>query len=214
MKYSKEDIRNALIPWDLEKALDLLNDGLNPQDFVIPYQNDILNQFILKSHRNYVEVIISDNDFDLYKNGFNYLLSALKVINPEKRDFKTFAEILKKTGINMCLMENDLGENPWFYAFYNGYLKPVNLMLSVGVDINQKDVLGRSGLFYYFRNNKVSDNFLNLIIKNKNLIDWVKRDVYGVSLNDVLLSAKNSHVWMEHKNHLELIKVIGLDKVV
>lgn len=203
-------IIETLNNWDLGDVLDLLNNGVSPQDFTIPNRTDVLNQFILESYSYYVAVILSDESFDFYKNGFNYLLSSLKAVNPEKRDFSIFKDLLDKTGKDMCLMKNDLGVSPWSYAFIQGYLKPIQLMVEKGIDINIPDELGRGALFYYFRNNEVSDNFLRFIIKNKNNIDWNKKDIYSISLIDLLTSARNSYAWSNHENHLKLLNLLEI----
>lgn len=205
-------IKESLSIFDIDEVIEILESGLKPDEFVYPGYTDVLFSLITRGYPNYVKAIIeSEIGFDFQKNGFNYLLASLMGVNPNNRDFSIFKMLIPVVGEDMYTQKDESGLNPWTYSFHSGFFKPVEIFLETGVDWNIKDHRGATGLFYYLRHNNVSDNFLKLILRNKNKINWNQKDNMGVSLKDILLSARHSYDWMSPKNHKLLLDKLEID---
>lgn len=204
-----DKIKETLVVFDITEVMDILESGeLKAEEFVYPGYTDVLLSLITHGYPNYVQAVV-ENGFNFQKNKFNYLLASLLSVSSENRDFSVFKLLFPLVGKEMYTKKDEMGMSPWTYAFHAGYLKPITMMLDAGIDINHRDHKGATGLYYYLRNNNISDNFLKLILKNKDLIDWNKKDNMGISLMDIILSARHSYIWIAVKNHKLLLN--GLD---
>lgn len=204
--------RNLLSGNDVEELMSFLeeNPNISPEDIVIPGYTDALQKIILNGYSHYLEAIVKAG-FDFKKNGFNYLLTSLLAVNSENRDFSMFKIILPCVDVSDFYKENGLGISPWGFAFKMGYLKPITMMIEKGADINQRDKKGVSGLAHFLRNNEsMSDNFLKFVLKNKQKINWKEKDNFGISLADILNSAKYSYDWIAIKNNQLLLNGLGI----
>lgn len=204
--------RNLLGADDVEGIMSFLdeNPNINPEDIVIPGYTDALQKIILNGYTHYLEAIVNAG-FDFKKNGFNYLLTSLLAVDSENRDFSMFKTILPYVDLSEVYKENGLGVSPWSFAFKRGYLKPITMMIEKGADINLKDKKGVSGLANFLRNNEsMSDNFLKFVLKNKQKINWKEKDNFGISLWDILNSAKYSYDWIAIKNNQLLLSALGI----
>ncbi len=208
----ENSFRNLLSSGDVEDLMFFLeyNPNVNPEDIVLPGYTDALQKIILNGYSHYLEAIVK-NGFDFKRNGFNYLLTSLLAVDSENRDFSMFKTILPCVDVSETYRENGLGISPWSFSFKMGYLKPITMMFEKGVDINLKDKKGLSGLAHFLRNNEsMSDNFLKFVLKNKHKINWKDKDGFGVSIWDVLSSAKYSHDWIAIKNNQLLLSGLGI----
>lgn len=207
----QEKINDALINWDIENVLSILNDAeLNPQDFLVPGKTDVLNEFIARKYGAFVNIIIGD-EYDYLKNGFNYLDTAISVVNRKNKNFDICKKLIKVIPSSEFTRTNSVtGSSPWLKCFENGFLTPVEKMNARGVDWSVTNHLGQNAAILYVRNNQVSDMFLKFLIANKSKIDINQKDLFGVSLKDVLLSASFCEDWINKANNKMLLEGLVL----
>lgn len=70
----------------------------------------------------------------------------------EKNDAKKFKKLISNPKINIDIVDVN-GRTPLMYAFFNGRLEFVNILLQKGASVNTRDVTERSLLDYYAESN-------------------------------------------------------------
>ncbi len=198
--YTRQDKIDALMRRDLSQLTNMINEGLDVNDFAVPNHTDILLTAINKASKQFFKSVLAKGFRCKNENGLSYLQHA--VMSGDLFFVDRLIAQYKKENLNLNEKNHEL-ENCLHVAAKESYMVDdvFKRLTEINISWEEQNNYGHTPLHILLRTQFSISHKLIDILKDHEVAFKIKDNI-GVSPLDIINSAKNDSTWSEANKEL------------